>query len=74
MTRNEKHALTGNSHAVAPLQRVPYHGPIGYGDEGFWKVIWVGGESGQRHTGATQYYSLEARRRHAHSVRHPVSV
>lgn len=61
MTSNEIYALTRDSHAVAPIQRVPYHGPISYGDEGFWKVFWVGGECGQRYTGATQDQSLKAR-------------
>lgn len=59
------YGLTRNSHAIAQIQRVPYHGPIGYGDQGFWKVFWVGSECGQRHPGAAQNHSLEAWRRHA---------
>ena len=57
--------LTRNSHAIAPIQRVPYHGPVSYGNEGLWKVFRVGGECSQRHPGAAQNHSLEARRWHA---------
>ncbi len=58
-TRSKKYALTRDSHTIAPIQWVPYHGPIGYGNKGFWKVFGVGGECGQRHTRAAQNHGLE---------------
>lgn len=38
--------LTRNSHAIAPVQGVPYHWPIGYGNKGFGKVFRFGGKCG----------------------------
>ena len=56
----ERSALTRNSHAIAPIQRVPNHWPISYRNKGFWKVFWVGGEGIQGDTRPTQNDSLEA--------------
>lgn len=55
-----KRALTRYAHAIAPIQRVPNHGPISYGDQRFWKIFRVGREGGKRHPWTAQNYSLEA--------------
>ena len=44
--RHEMYTLTRNPHAIAPIQRVPNHGPIGNRNESFWELFWVGGERG----------------------------
>lgn len=37
--------LTCDARPVAKLKGVPYHGPVGDGEECLWVLIWVGGES-----------------------------
>lgn len=61
--------LTANSHAVAPVERIPHHGAVCNWDECLWKVFRIRGKGSQRRSGAAQNERLKARRRHC-GVRH----
>ncbi len=45
--RMENVVLTGDTHAIAPVQGIPKHGSIGDWYQRLWEFIWIGSESVQ---------------------------
>lgn len=43
----ENVVLTGDTHAIAPVQGIPKHGSIGDWYQRLWEFIWIGSESVQ---------------------------
>lgn len=70
----DEDGLTGDSRAIAELDRVPDHGTVCDGQEGLGILIWIGREGRKRRSRAAEYESLQARRGHGHRVWHTAKM
>jgi hypothetical protein len=52
---------TSNTHAIAPVQRVPDHGTVRDGDERFRQIFWRRCEGIERDSRTTEDEGLQAR-------------